>query len=97
MLIIVVRFTVKPEFLDKFKVRMAQQARESFEREPACHRFDIASDPGDPHQILLYEIYSDEAAFNTHLASAHFKAFNTETAEWISSKAVERWIGPWAS
>jgi len=95
MLIIAVRFAVKAEFLEKFKARMAQQARDSLEREAECHRFDIASDPGDPHRIFLYEIYSDAAAFDAHLASAHFKSFNAETEGWISSKAVERWIGPW--
>ena len=96
MLIIAVRFVVKEQRLAAFKVRVRQQARDSLEREPGCHRFDVGSDAADPRKIFLYEIYDDAAAFDVHLASAHFQSFNADTQDWIESKAVERWDGPWA-
>jgi autoinducer 2-degrading protein len=95
MLIIAVRFVVKQQHLPAFQQRMRQQARDSLAREPACRRFDIGADAADPRKIFLYEIYDDAAAFDAHLASAHFQAFDAETLDWIESKAVERWDGPW--
>lgn len=95
MLIIAVRFVVKEQHLATFNARMRQQAQESLEREPGCHRFDIGSDAADPCKIFLYEIYDDARAFDVHLASAHFQSFNADTQDWIESKAVERWDGPW--
>jgi len=95
MLIIAVRFVIKPQHLAAFARRMRQQARESLEREPGCRRFDIAADAADPCRIFLYEIYDDTDAFDAHLASAHFQSFNADIQDWVESKAVERWDGPW--
>lgn len=95
MLIIIVRFTVKPEHLAAFNARMSQQAHDTLNVEPGCSRFDIAANPDDPARILLYEIYDDAAAFDAHLASAHFQTFNADTRDWVVSKALERWDGPW--
>ena len=95
MLIITVRIVVKEQYLSAFNARMRQQARESLEREPACRRFDIGADAADPNRVFLYEIYDDAEAFEAHLASAHFQSFNADTRDWIESKAVERWDGPW--
>jgi (4S)-4-hydroxy-5-phosphonooxypentane-2,3-dione isomerase len=95
MLIITVRIVVKEQHLAAFNHRMRRQARESLEREPGCRRFDIGADIADPRKVILYEIYDDAPAFDVHLASGHFQAFNNDTQDWIESKAVERWDGPW--
>lgn len=95
MLIITVRFVVKQQYLAAFSQRMREQAKDSLELEPACRRFDIGADGADPRKIFLYEIYDDVAAFDAHLTSAHFRSFNAQTQDWIESKVVERWDGPW--
>lgn len=95
MLVIIVRFAVKPQYLAAFNARMRQQAGETLACEPGCSRFDIAAAPDDPCKILLYEIYDGAAAFDAHLASPHFQAFNAETQDWVALKVVERWDGPW--
>jgi quinol monooxygenase YgiN len=95
MLIITVRFLVKEKHLAAFNKRMRKQAVDSLDKEEGCRRFDIGSDISDPRRIFLYEIYDDASAFDLHLASDHFKAFNAATQDWIESKDVERWDGPW--
>lgn len=95
MLIVTVRFVVKEQHLSAFQARMRQQAKQSLEREPGCRRFDIGSDAADPRKVFLYEIYDDAKSFDLHLASAHFQSFNADTGDWIESKTVERWDGPW--
>jgi quinol monooxygenase YgiN len=95
MFIVTVLFVVKPDHLEQFGIRVRQQAKDSLEREPHCHRFDVATDVTDPLRIFLYEIYSHEQAFEDHLASDHFKSFNAATQNWVESKSVMRLTGPW--
>ena len=41
--------------------------------------------------VFLYEQYTDEAAFDVHLASAHFTDFNERSASWVKEKRVDRY------
>lgn len=85
---VVVTFQIKPEKLDAFLPLMQENARKSLVNEPGCRQFDIATDPGTPGEVFLYEVYDDAAAFQTHLASAHFKAFDGAVAEMVAHKHV---------
>jgi autoinducer 2-degrading protein len=95
MFVVTVRFSIKEENRAAFSARMRQQARDSLAAEKNCLRFDILSDPEDPGRIFLYEIYTDKAAFDAHLATAHFLAFKADAQAWIDSKVEEHWSGPW--
>jgi (4S)-4-hydroxy-5-phosphonooxypentane-2,3-dione isomerase len=88
--VVTVEFTIRPGFDDPFLERLATQAAESL-REPGCSRFDVCVDPSDQHRVFLYEVYSNREAFNSHLASAHFKDFDTATRPWVGSKTVAQW------
>ena len=86
---VVVEFEVKPPHAGDFRERVLQQAADSLAREPDCHVFDVCVDPQRAERILLYEVYTDEAAFAEHLASSHFKAFDADVAAWLDAKRVE--------
>ena len=88
MYLVTVTFDVAPDHATAFLPRVQQQAADSL-TEPGCQRFDVWQSPGDPARIFLYEIYDDRAAFDAHLASPHFLAFDAEVASWVSSKTVE--------
>lgn len=88
MFVVVVEFSVQPEFAAAFVERVRQQARDSLAAEPECHVFDVCTDPGRPGFVLLYEVYGDSSAFDAHLASAHFLDFDTTVRDWIADKQV---------
>lgn len=90
MYVVMVEFVVRDGFVDAFRDRVRQQARDSLEREADCHVFDVCIDPQRDHVVLLYEVYSDTAAFDAHLASAHFSDFDAAVGDWIESKRVTR-------
>ena len=91
MYVITVDFSVRPGDEARFLERMRQQAKDSLEREAGCHHFDVCVDPKNPGQVFLYEIYEDEAAFQAHLDSAHFKDFDRTVADWVAAKTVKAW------
>ena len=88
MYVVTVEFVVKAGHAAEFLPAMIENARASREREPGCRQFDVCTDPNDPHAIFLYELYDDRAAFDAHLATAHFKAFDAKVGPWVERKAV---------
>ncbi len=91
MFVITVVFEVRPECASDFADAVGAQARNSLNNETDCHRFDVCRDPDRTDRFFLYELYSDEAAFDAHLRSAHFHDFDQKVAEMVISKSVERW------
>jgi len=91
MYIITVEFTIAESHLENFMVAMKQQAANSLKLEADCHQFNIAMAEKADSQILLYEMYSDRAAFEAHLASDHFASFNETVSDWIIDKSVQGW------
>jgi quinol monooxygenase YgiN len=88
MYVVVVDFTIHPAHVDAFRAAMIDNARASREHEPGCRQFDVCVDPVDPARVFLYELYDDRAAFDAHLASAHFRDFDALVAPWVAAKAA---------
>ena len=88
MYVVLVEFTLHQPHFEAFKDRVRQQARDSLEAEPDCHVFDVCTSAERANYVLLYEVYTDKAAFDTHLASAHFHDFDASVRDWVSDKKV---------
>jgi (4S)-4-hydroxy-5-phosphonooxypentane-2,3-dione isomerase len=95
MLVIAVRFKIKQEYFEKFSARVRRQAQDTLMAEKDCHRFEVSSGLQNTGGIFLYEIYTDESAFQLHLSSPHFVSFKADTHDWVESSVIERWNGPW--
>ena len=88
MYAIVVTFQIKDGQMPDFLPLMVENARASRAQELGCHRFDVCTDPAHPNEVFLYELYTDRAAFEVHLASAHFAQFDRVTSNMIAHKDV---------
>lgn len=91
MFLVAVTFTIHQPHAEAFAARVARQSTDSL-TEAGCSRFDVWRDPVDLKRFFLFEIYDDRAAFDVHLASSHFKAFDAEVGPWIAGKQVETWV-----
>lgn len=81
-------FQIAAGRMDDFMPLMLTNAQASLANEPDCHRFDVLTDPDLPGEVFLYELYTDSAAFDVHLASPHFKTFDTAVSAMIAEKSV---------
>jgi (4S)-4-hydroxy-5-phosphonooxypentane-2,3-dione isomerase len=91
--VITVDFKLHPGSLAQFLPLMLDNAEKSRTLEPGCHRFDVLLPAGATDRVFLYEIYQDEAAFKTHLETAHFKEFDAATRSMLQDKTVGKlWI-----
>lgn len=91
MYVVTVEFTIDPAQWDAFLPLMLDNAQRSRDDEPGCRQFDVCTDAGRPGVVYLYELYDDRAAFDTHLASAHFKAFAQATQAMIRHRVIATW------
>jgi (4S)-4-hydroxy-5-phosphonooxypentane-2,3-dione isomerase len=87
---ITVTFDVAPVAFDQFVQLVHDNAATSLRLEPHCLRFDVlqAHDRSNRRTILLYEIYTDRTAFEAHLETAHFQAFDQATQGMVLAKQV---------
>lgn len=88
MYIVTVEFTLEPDKVAAFMPLMVENARASRDREPGCRQFDVCVDPQAPHIVFLYEVYDDRAAFDAHIATAHFKSFDAAVRDMVADKKV---------
>ena len=90
MLVIAVTFVIHEAHRESFRKAVIENARISLAVEKDCLRFDVC-ESSDRSVVFLYEQYTDEAAFDVHLASAHFTDFNERSASWVKEKRVDRY------
>jgi len=89
MYIVTVLFSILPAHIEDFRKAVKIQAKTSLTEEAGCLQFDVAVDPDDSGVCFLYEIYEDREAFDLHLKSAHFAAFDKTTLPWVNLKTIQ--------
>ena len=90
MLIVLVKFKVPLQDAPLFRKKLIANAQTSL-TESECHRFDLGEtflSASQEYEYVLYEEYSDQAAFDYHLTTSHFLSFNEETAQMVSNKEI---------
>lgn len=83
-----VDFKLKPGARPVFRELVDANAKASVKSEPGCLRFDVLEPEGEADRVLLYEIYSDKAAFRTHTDTAHYALFDKASADLCISKSI---------
>ena len=83
--VLVVNIRIKPENVEAFMSRLAENARNA-RKEPGCRQFDVLVDPKERTKVMLYEVYDDEAAFEAHQQTPHFKKYVAEAVSLLASR-----------
>ncbi|MDE1161294.1 MAG: putative quinol monooxygenase [Acidobacteriaceae bacterium] len=73
--IVIAEFEVSAEHRSEFLELCAYDSQHSVADEPGCQQFDCITAEEASTSVVLYEVYNDRAAFNTHLATPHYAVF----------------------
>ena len=92
MFVVCANLYVKPDQLDDFMPLLMTNAKAALADEPGCHRFDVCQNPQTPAEIFLYELYTDAAAFQAHLETPHFLAFDGAIGDMLTDKSVKTYV-----
>jgi|SRR6185312_4928492 len=90
LFVVVVEFHLKEGARPQFRRLIDANADASARSEPGCLQFDVLEPEGDDNRVLLYEVYSDEAAFNAHRQTDHFRTFASQSGALCVGKSVTR-------
>ena len=90
MFVLAVQIRVKPESVDAFMGKLAENAKNA-RKEPGCKQFDVLVDPKDKTKVMLYEVYNDESAFEAHQQTPHFKKYLAEAIPLLASRERSVW------
>jgi (4S)-4-hydroxy-5-phosphonooxypentane-2,3-dione isomerase len=90
--VITVSFDINPEARKDFLRLMIANAEASLAQEPGCLRFDVLVPEDGDGEVFLYEVYTSRAAFDLHLASDHFRAFDRATASMVARKTARSYV-----
>lgn len=83
---LVVEFTIASGQLDRFLDRVGRHADTCLAKEKGCLRFDILVPHDASDRVYLYELYADQAAVDTHLASEHMAEYLADTKDMIAER-----------
>jgi (4S)-4-hydroxy-5-phosphonooxypentane-2,3-dione isomerase len=90
MFVLQVNIRIEAESIDAFMRKLDENAREA-RKEPGCKQFEVLVDPKDRAAIMLYEVYKDEAAFESHQQTPHFKKYVAEAVPLLASRERHVW------
>jgi quinol monooxygenase YgiN len=91
MFVLSVQLKIKPENVDNFMKRALENGSAARTSEPGCKQFDILVDPNDRTKVMLYEVYTDDKAFEAHQQTAHFKKYLAEAVPLLASRERMVW------
>lgn len=73
MIVLVATYHVKPGKGDEVVEALRRMAALVRAHEPGCKLYQVNRATEDPNRFLLYEQYVDQAAFDEHRQTPHFK------------------------
>jgi len=71
---------IDPTHLDAYKALLKEEIEASIGIEPGVLTLYAVSIKDHPNQIRLFEMYSDQAAYQSHRQTPHFLKYKTQTA-----------------
>ena len=81
---------VFPEHLEQYLAILKEESAASVELEPGVISIYPMYQKEQPNQVRILEIYRDQAAYEAHLQTPHFKKYKTSTIEMVKGlKLVE--------
>ena len=88
MFVVCVEFEIDLGQTDVFMAAVRTNAEQSFYQEVGCQQFDVCQDRHFPNSVFLYEVYDDEAAFETHKLTQHYVSFNQAIVGMVVNKSI---------
>jgi quinol monooxygenase YgiN len=76
---------IDPSQLEAYKAALREEIEASIRLEPGVLTMYAVSVKDDPAQIRMFEMYADQASYEAHLQTPHFKKYKTGTQVMVKS------------
>jgi quinol monooxygenase YgiN len=89
-LVRIAELEIEPNQLSAYTNALREEINTSIGAEPGVLTLCAVAVKGNPTQIRIFETYANQAAYEWHLQTSHFKKYKTETQGMVKSlKLVE--------
>ncbi|MGE3151324.1 MAG: carboxymuconolactone decarboxylase family protein [Nitrospiraceae bacterium] len=85
MLVRISEIQITPESRAEYLAILEEEARKSVESEPGVVSIFPMTLSDDRTQVRIVEIYKNQAAYESHIASPHFQRYKTSTSQMVTS------------
>jgi quinol monooxygenase YgiN len=79
---------IDPAQLDAYKAAVKEEMEASVRVESGVLAIYAVAEKDSPSKLRFFEMYADEAAYNSHRESAHFKKYAAITKDMIRSRKL---------
>ena len=79
---------IDPAQLDAFKAAVTEGVEAAVRSEPGVLALYAVSEKDNPNRVRVFEMYTDAAAYATHLEAPHFKKFRATTDKMVLSRKL---------
>ena len=84
-LVRIAELEIDPAQLDAYKAALRQGIATAVRVEPGVLSLLAVSVKDHPNQIRIFETYADQAAYEKHLQTPHFKKYKSDTEQMVKS------------
>lgn len=81
----VAKIVVDAAFLDAFRTALKEEVESSVKLEPGVETLYATSAMEEPTHFMILEIYSDQAAYESHITTPHFLKYKAATQHMVRS------------
>jgi len=85
---LVVDYTVKPGKRDAFVKRVREHGETCLNKEPGCLHFDVLVPREDPNRLCLYEVYTNQAALDIHVATPYMAEYRSDIQDFVDTRTL---------
>ncbi|MBU5615039.1 putative quinol monooxygenase [Geomonas azotofigens] len=86
---IVAKLTAKDDCIEAVKAEVIKMVAPT-RQESGCVEYRLHQDRSNPAVFVFYENWKDQAAFEEHMNSPHFKSYVAAVADLLSDKTVNQ-------
>lgn len=84
----IAQLEIDPAQLAAYQAAVREEITESVRLEPSVISIYSVAESDHPNRLHFFEIYADDAAYKSHIASAHFQKYAATTQSMILSKRL---------
>ncbi|WNZ80977.1 putative quinol monooxygenase [Pseudomonas sp. P105] len=84
----IAQLVIDPDQLVAYQAAVKEEMADSVRLEPGVLAIYSVAEKDYPNRLHFFEIYANEAAYKSHIASAHFQKYVSTTKSMILSRAL---------
>lgn len=81
----IAKISVDPAQLEAYNAALKEQMTTAVKLEPGVLTYYAVADKDNPANITILEIYANEAAYQSHIQTAHFKKYKATVEKMVKS------------